>query len=443
MRPRFAVARQVTDTTVAKSLEDALKAEGEAVFTLGDVDAMFAGVKPIERDYSVGFAPHAALEPMSATAAIEGDRMQLWIATQSPQLARKAAARAIGMDETAITVHAMQIGGSFGRKYEVEIAGQVAILARKLARPVQLTWSRSEDMTQDRFRPAARARMTARMDAGGVVPAWRAKVATADGMGEMIARNLDGLKPHESQSKLAGDAAARAVDGATPPYAIQTVSVSHHPADLGLPTGKLRGGAHGASAFFTESFVDELAHQAGRDAFSFRMGLLSGNPRLAQCLTRVTSRGGWDGGAQGGGQGLACHVMQGSYIAVLAEAQIGDDRRIRVTKLVAVVDAGQILNPDIARQQIEGGLLYGMGLAIGAPISLDRGIPKPKRLGALVLPLLADMPEISVELLQSTEPAGGLGEIAVPAVGPAIANALFARSGQRYRSLPLVTGKTP
>jgi isoquinoline 1-oxidoreductase subunit beta len=442
MRPRFSAPQLATDASVTKALDAALKQSGEAIVTLGDVDALFAGVKAIERDYSVGFAPHAALEPMSATAAIDGDQMQLWIATQSPQLARKAAAQAIGMDEAAVTVHAMQIGGSFGRKYEVEIAGQVAILARKLSRPVQLTWSRAEDMAQDRFRPAAHAKMTARMDAGGVVPAWRAKIATADGLGEMIARTLDGLKPHEAQRKNVGNSNARAVEGASPPYSIQAISVSHHPADLGLPSGKLRGGANGASAFFTESFIDELADQAGRDSFSFRMGLLSGNPRLAQCLTRVTSRGGWDGGAKGGGQGLACHVMQGSHIAVLAEAQIGDDRRIRVIKLVAVVDAGKILNPDIARQQIEGGLLYGMGLAIGMPITLEKGMPRPTRLGALGLPLSADMPEISVELIRSSEPAGGLGEIAVPAVGPAIANALFARSGQRYRSLPLATGKS-
>jgi isoquinoline 1-oxidoreductase beta subunit len=437
MRPRFVTAKDASDHAVQKGLSDALKSPGEEVVAQGDVDALFAGITPFTRDYSIGLAPHAALEPLAATAVIERDRMQLWIATQSPGLARAAAARAIGMDEKKVTLHATQIGGSFGRKYEIEIAAQVAILARKVSRPVQLIWPRSEDMAQDRFRPAALATLSARIEAGGRVPAWRAQIATADGLGEMIARASDGLKSHEAQAKLAGKSAARAVDGSMPTYAIEAVSVLHHPADLGIATGKVRGGAHGASAFFTESFIDELAHAALRDSFSFRMGLLSGNTRLAQCLTRVTSRGGWDGGVQGGGQGLACHVMQGSHIAVLAEAQIGDDQRVLVTKLVAVVDAGQILNPDIARQQIEGGLLYGMGLAIGAPIRLVNGMPQPLRLGSLGLPLLAQMPEVSVELIRSSEPSGGLGEIAVPPVGPAIANALFARSGRRFRSLPL------
>jgi isoquinoline 1-oxidoreductase subunit beta len=438
MRPKFSTSNAVSDASVTKALADALKAPGTRVVEVGDVDALFAGVKVFERDYAVGLAPHAALEPLSATASLDGDKMQLWIATQSPGLARAAAARAIGIEEYDITVHAMQIGGSFGRKYEVEIAAQVAILARKVGRPVQLTWSRSEDMTQDRFRPAASGHLSARMEAGGLVPAWKAQIATADGLGEMIARASDGLKPHEAQVKLKGKAAARSVAGSSPPYAIQALTVDHHPADLGLPTGKLRGGADGATAFFTESFIDELAHEARRDPFSYRMGLLSGNTRLAQCLSRVTSRGGWDGGTQGSGQGLACHVMQGSYIAVLAEAQVGEDQRVQVTKLVAVVDAGRILNPDIARQQIEGGLLFGMGLAIGAPIWLDKGMPRPSRLGGLGLPLLAHMPEISVELIRSSEDPGGLGEIAVPPVGPAIANALFARTGRRFRSLPLV-----
>ena len=437
MRPRFATPEGASDQAVQKGLSDALKSPGKVVASQGDVEALFAGVTVFTRDYAVGFAPHAALEPLAATAAIDGERMQLWIATQSPGLARAAAARAIGMDEKKVTLHATQIGGSFGRKYEVEIAAQAAILARKVGRPVQLIWPRSEDMAQDRLRPAAQAKMSARMEAGGRVPAWQAQIATADGVGEMIARASDGLKPHEAQAKLASKSVMRAVDGAVPPYAIEAYSVLHHPANLGFATGKVRGGAHGASAFFTESFVDEMAHAARRDSFSFRMGLLSGNTRLAQCLTRVTSRGGWDGGTQGGGQGLACHVMQGSCIAVLAEAQIGDDQRVLVTKLVAVVDAGHILNPDIARQQIEGGLLYGIGLAIGAPIRLRNGTPQPLRLGALGLPLLAQMPEVSVEIIRSSEPSGGLGEIAVPPVGPAIANALFARTGRRFRTLPL------
>ncbi len=429
-----------TQKQVTFALEKALKADGKVVAEVGDALTLLASGAPVTRAYAVNFAPHVALEPMAATARLDGDGLQLWIATQAPGLARAAAARAIGLDEDDVAVHAMQVGGSFGRKYEVEIAAQVAILAKEMGQPVQLVWSRQEDMAHDRMRPAASARVTAKLAAGGKIDAWRADIAAPDSLGELIERNLVGTLPEEARQSVLGKANARAVDGAIPPYAIPAYSILHHPADGGIPTGKVRGGAHGYTAFFTECFIDELAKMFNRDGFSFRMGLLAGNPRLARCLTEVTTRGGWNGGAQGTNQGLACHVMLGSFIAVLAEAQMGDDGRARVAKLTAVADVGRVTNPAIALQQIEGGLMFGLGIATGTPIRLEGGIPEPRSIGALKLPLLADMPEVSVKLIRSSEAAGGIGEIAVPPVGPAIANALFAATGQRFRSLPLGNG---
>jgi isoquinoline 1-oxidoreductase subunit beta len=439
-RPRFVTAGDLkSDKDVADGLAAALKAEGTVVAALGDGAAAFKGAGLQERTYSVGFAPHAALEPIAATAAFDGDMLQLWIATQAPGLARAAAAQAVGIDEANVALHPLQIGGSFGRKYEIEVAAQAATLAQAVGAPVQLTWSWAEDMSQDRMRPAAQAKLSARIGAGGRIDAWRGAIATTDAVGEMVSRTVDGDDPEEARLGQVGRVAGRATDGAVPPYTIPVHEILHHPADIAVATGKLRGGAHGYTCFFNECFVDELAHQVGGDPFTFRMGLLSGNIRLAKCLSQVIQRGGWNGGAQGTNQGLACHSMLGSHIAVLAEAQMGEDGRVRVVKLTAVADAGRIMNPDIARQQIEGGLLYGMGIATGAAVTLTAGVIGPLRLGELKLPLLADMPEISVELIHSNEAAGGLGELAVPPVGPAIANALFAASGQRYRSLPLGT----
>jgi isoquinoline 1-oxidoreductase subunit beta len=438
MRPRFVAPEGlIEEAEIGRRLTNALKGKGKAFVDVGDVNALFEGTKPFVQTYHTSFAGHGALETLSATAAIDGETMQLWIATQVPGLARAAAARAIGMDEDAITIHPTQVGGSFGRKYEVEIAAQAALLARKIERPVQLIWSRAEDITQDRMRTATKALLSARLGAGGRIDAWRASVAGSNTMGEMIGRSHQGLRSDAARLKYAGDADMRAVAGAVPPYSIPNLQIHHHPVDLGVGTGKVRSGAHGCTAFFTESFIDELAHQAGRDPFSFRMGLLSGNPRLAKCLSKVAARGGWDGGGQGTSQGLACHMLGDSFIAVLAEAQMGDDGQVRVSKLTAVADAGRIMNPDIARQQIEGGLLYGMALATGAATRFERGLPAPRRMGLLGLPRLATMPEVSVELIISKERAGGLGELAVPPVAPAIANALFAGSGQRLRNLPL------
>jgi isoquinoline 1-oxidoreductase subunit beta len=438
LAPRFVTPRGLIEQDeIDKRLTKALKDGGKVFDAAGDVDALFEGIKPFTQTYSAGFAQHGALEPMAATASIDGETLQLWIATQVPSLARAAAARAIGMDEDAVTIHPTQLGGSFGRKYEIEIAAQAALIARKVGRPVQLIWSRAEDAAQDRMRPAAKAILSARLGGAGRIDAWRAAIATGNAIPEMISRSLDQKRPHEALDAHSGSADKRAVSGAVPPYAIPAYEVRHHPVDIGVPSGKLRAGADGYTCFFTESFVDELAQESGRDPFSFRMGLLTGNTRMAKCLSKVAIRGGWDGGGQGTSQGLACHMMGNSFIAVLAEAQMGDDGHVRVAKLTAVADAGRIMNPDIARQQIEGGLLYGMALATAAAVRMERGLPEPRRLGLLGLPRLATMPEVSVELIVSTEAAGGLGELAVPAVAPAIANALFAGSGQRLRSLPL------
>lgn len=441
MRPKFVThGRFAGDRSIDRALSTALGAEGKRVAEAGDVDAALANARISTAEYTVGLAPHAAIEPLSATAALSGGKLQLWIATQLPGLARDAAARAIGLDPEEVTVHPMLVGGSFGRKYEVEIAGQAAILALKLKRPVQLTWSRAEDMMHEPFRPAARARMTARLGRAGHIDAWHAQIAAPNGLGEMRSRTLGGLSADEAQRKHAGRAHPHAVDGAAPAYAIDNFGIDHHPADIGVPTGPWRGRAHSYTAFFNECFIDELSHESGVEPFSFRMAMLGGNPRLALCLSKAATKGGWEGGGQGTGQGLACHSMAGSHIAVLAEARLDDDQRVRVTRLVAVADIGRVINPDIARQQIEGGLLFGMGTATGNAVHIRRGLAGPLRLRDLGLPKLADMPEITVELVASTEAPGGAGELGVPAVAPAIANALFAGSGRRFRSLPLSPG---
>jgi isoquinoline 1-oxidoreductase beta subunit len=169
--------------------------------------------------------------------------------------------------------------------------------------------------------------------------------------------------------------------------------------------------------------------------------MLGGNPRLATCLSKVTVLGKWEGGAEGTQQGLACHSMQGSHIAVLAEAYVSDGN-IVVPRLYAVADVGRILHPDIALQQIQGGLLFGLAMALGNAVGVERGLPTPRTLGGLRLPRISDVPNIQIEIIPSREPSGGLGEIGTAAVAPAIANALWAGSGRRYRSLPLLPGNT-
>ena len=193
---------------------------------------------------------------------------------------------------------------------------------------------------------------------------------------------------------------------------------------------------HGPNRFFTECFVDELAHVANVEALSFRIAMLGGEARLARCLSTAATLGGWGGGVEGSGQGLACAAFRGSYIAVLAEASM-DGEDIAVDRLVAAVDCGRQINPALVRQQIEGGLILGMSTALGSSTGLTDGLPDARGLAALRLPRLADTPDITVELIASDAAPGGVSELAVPPVAPAIANALRAATGRRLRHLPL------
>ncbi len=437
MRPRFATAGSPTSSNVIDAALDAAFGEGTRYAETGDVGASFRGADVITAEYRIGLAPHAAPEPMSATAWLDRGELQLWIGTQVPGLAARAAARAIGLDRAQVSIHSMLVGGSFGRRYEVEVAAQVAVLAERMKRPVQLQWSRGEDMRQDRFRPAAVVRMAARV-APGRIDGLLVKVASPSPTLEMEARLLDGKSADAAMRAADGRSVAAAVAGGIPPYAIPNMALDHHPARIGVPTGDWRGRGHGATCFATECFIDEVAALQGIEPFSFRMGLLGNNPRLGQCLAKVAQLGGWNGGGPGTAQGLAVFQMAQSCIAVLAEARIADDGHLRVDRLSAVADVGQVINPDIVRQQIGGGLIFGMSVATGAPVTLTRGLAGPANLGALRLPHLADSPHITVELVISSLPPGGAGELATPPAAPAIANALFASVGKRYRHLPLL-----
>jgi isoquinoline 1-oxidoreductase beta subunit len=439
LAPRFETSAPAVDSaSIDRALEAALKRGGLRVAEGGDLAGVFTGARLVTADYAAGVGVHAAVETMSATASFRDGRLELWLPTAAPQAARQAAARAAGIGEQAVVVYPMMAGGAFGATLDPLIAEQAALLAVQLRRPVNLVWSRGEDTLHDRFRPPAKARMAARLAPNGAILGWSAKIA-APATGHALAeRLLPGALVRAATIGATGD--RYAVAGALPPYRLPAFAIDHHPADIGVPTGHLRGGAHGYTAFFTESFLDELAHGAGNEPLSYRIGMLGGDARLARCLSTVAALGGWDGGVPGSGQGIACHAFRGSFIAVLAEAHVGDDQRVVVDRLVAAVDCGRVINPDLVRQQIEGGLVFGMAQALGASTGFTRGLADVRGFSGLGLPLLRDTPDIIVDVARSDEDAGGVGELAVPPVAPAIANALQSATGYRIRSLPLRPG---
>ncbi len=435
MAPRFAAGGKLPDSaSVDAALVAAIAAgEGRRFASHGDLASAFKDGGGLKVEYAVPFAVHAAMEPLTATARITSDRLEVWMPTQAPGIARAALAKAIGFSEGQVTVYPMLIGGGFGRKIENDAGVQAAMLAQAMKRPVQVTWSRAEETMFDRMRPPARARMTATLSAGGRIKGWQAEIAAPATMAAMMGRLMTGKQD-------GNDPEASAVEGAVPPYATGAMAIDHFPADIGVPTGIWRSVAHSYTAFFTESFMDELARLAKIEPLSFRIQALGGNPRLAGCLTTVTALGGWDGGIAGSGQGLAAHSSFGSHVAMLAEAHVGEGQRIIIDRIFAAVDCGRIINPEIVRQQIEGGIIWGIAAALGGSTGFTDGLADARNFDAFNLPRLADTPEIRIELIRSNAAPGGVGEIAVPPVAPAIANALFAATGKRLRMLPLAVG---
>ncbi|HEX4694358.1 xanthine dehydrogenase family protein molybdopterin-binding subunit [Sphingomonas sp.] len=441
LSPRFRVpGPPLSTTTIDRALDSALKAPGARMASAGDVGAAFKGATVVTAEYRADVALHASVETRAATAAWSDGVCEVWTATQAPGLARDAVASATGVPADSVVIHPMPIGGGFGINLEHDAAVQAAVLAQLLKRPIQVMWSRGEDCQQDKFRAPAAARMAGRLDNQGRITGWLAKIAAPATGRELAHRLLADDRAASAALALSGSGDGYAVAGAAPLYQIPSYAVDHHEADVGVPTGHWRSGSHSYTCFFTECFIDELAHVAGTEAMSFRIGMLGGNARLARCLTTVAGLGGWEGGVPGSGQGIACHSFRGSHIAVFAEAHIDEDQSIGVDRIVAAVDCGRTINPDVVRQNIEGGLVFGMAMALGASTKFKGNLVETLGFGGLDLPRLADMPDITVELIPSEADPGGVSELAVPPVAPAIANALQSATGFRIRTLPLRVG---
>ncbi len=442
MSPVFETTGLLADTgKMAEHISSRFsKGKGWKIFSAGSFDAAAAkesGTRIVQAEYSVSPAVHAPLETRSATAAFRSGRLELWMASQAPESAKNAAASAIGISADDVVLYPMAAGGSFGRNFDNLIAEQVAVLAQKAGRPVQLIWSRPEDFMRDHYRAPAVAKLTAALAEDSRISGLSVRIA-APSSGRELAARLGGDSSAEAMQASGGEYEAMAVEGAIPPYAIPNISIEHFPVKLPIPTGRWRSNAHSYTAFFIESFIDELAKKAGMEPLSYRMQMLVGQTRLARCLTGVAALAGWDGGASGSGKGIACHAMRGSFIAVIASAVTGEDG-VRVKRISVVADCGRIINPEIARQQIEGGIVFGLAQALGASTDFESGLPLARRLRDVDLPLLADVPEIEIEFIRSNEEPGGIGELGVPPVAPAIANALYSASGVRLQELPLLS----
>ncbi len=426
---KFAAHTRPAGAWMDAALTGAIAKPGTEVASHGDIGAL-GGAGVVTADYRVPFLAHACMEPMNATARVANGRAEIWAPTQSVTLVVWAVAKALGIDESAVTVHPTLLGGGFGRKAEPDVCVQAALIARAVKTPVQLIWTRQEDMAQDRFRPAAAARMRGRIGADKRIAAWSSRVAVPDVSSSFMNRNIPALggKPKASGEGVDGTQAL--------PYDLPGFSAEHALVDLPVPLGFWRSVGHSFSGFFVESFVDEMAHAANTDPGAFRLAMLKDNPRHAAVVSAVLEASGPLGAdAPGTGRGLALVESFGSIVAEVAEVRVDKDG-LAVTRVWAAVDCGPVVNPDIVRAQIEGGIVYGLTAALKGAVTFRDGAVEQGNFDTYPLLTLAEMPEIEVIIVPSTAPLGGAGEPGTPPIAPAVANAIFAATGKRLRELP-------
>lgn len=446
MAPVWRTTGRASSDRVAEALDTALTGgEASRIATRGTGDRDKGDPAATFR-YEIAPATHATIETATATARIADGKLELWAASQAPGHAKAAAAKAVGLPAEDAVLYPVAAGGSFDRRLEHDHVIEAAVIAAEVGAPVQLVWSRWQEHVAGRPRaPLAclASAWTAQED--GSPTALRLRVAMPSTTAEFGAR-LFGNKTALA-ARRAADAAPDplAFEGALGPYSIPDIAIDHVPVDVGLPSGRMRGNAHAYLAFITDSFIDELATRVGREPLSFRMALLGEDARLAECLQRAARLGQWDGGAGQSGNGIACWRIGDpagggpvARIACVATARAGEGG-VRVEKLSVAVDLGRVVNLDLVRQQVEGGLVFGTSLATGSTLQYAAGLPTAGRLASLNLPRLSDCPEIAIEVIPGEGEPADPGEIGVAVAPPAIANALHSATGLRLRRLPLLS----
>ena len=419
-------ALAMDDASIAGALDAALQQPGSPARRDGDVDAALqAAGKTLEATYRLPFLAHACLEPMNATAHVQGDRCEIWAPTQGQTRSRDAAAALLGISRERVTVHTTYLGGGFGRRFEVDFVLDAVALSRAVGAPVKVVWSREDDLAHDFYRPAAVHRLVAAFD-GKTPSAWQHRIASPS-----------------IQRRLAPDTVKAGIDRTVVegvrelPYAIPNVAVDCALVETGVPVGYWRSVGSSGNAFVVESFVDELADAAGEDPLAFRRRLLAGQPRHLRVLELAAERAGWGQALpEGRARGLAVHMSYGSYVAQVVEVEVADGAP-RVRRVVCAIDCGRHVNPDQVVAQMEGGIVYGLTAALYGAVPIADGSARVGNFDTYPLLRLDRMPHVEVHIVSSDEPPGGTGEPGVPPLAPAVANALFALTGQRLRSLPL------
>ena len=408
----------VSSAGISKMFAGLAAQPGSIAKQVGDANAAIASApKKIEAVYEVPFLSHAPMEPMNCTAVVTSDHCEIWAPTQMQAGSRSTAAQITGLDPEKVKLNSMFMGGGFGRRGGTDYVSEAVEIAKRMpGTPVKLTWTREDDMQHDLYRPASYVKFAGAVDSEGWPVAFSAKIACPSFFGGGRGGAVDGT----------------AVEGLHDfEYRIPNLYVDWRKADAGIPTTFWRAVGYTQNTFFAESFLDELCHLGGKDPVEVRRRLLAGSPRQLAVLNKAVQEAG-----KSNYQGVAVVNNIGSYTAQVVEVSVTAGK-LKIHRVTCAVDCGHVVNPAIVRQQIESGIVYGLSAALKGAITIDKGRVQQGNFNNYDVLRIDEMPRIDVHILESGNNPGGIGEAAVPPIAPALANAIFAATGKRHRTLPL------
>ena len=407
--------------------------EAKTVRNSGDISKAFASAhKSVKAVYEVPYLAHACMEPMNCTAYVREDRCDVWVPTQAQSSTQKIAAKITGLDKNQVFVHTTYLGGGFGRRGETDFVADAVQISKAIKQPVKVIWTREQDIRNDYYRPAAYNELRAAVDNDGWPVAWHHAIASPSILERFVP--LPGI--------LLRGVDPTAIEGAAHlPYAFPNVEIRYVMARAPVPVGFWRSVGNSQNGFITECFLDEVAALGGKDPLKLRQHLLKDQPRYLQVLQLAADKARWNEPPPPGRyRGIAVVHSFGSYVAQVAEISIQGEtgnQSVRVHRVVCAVDCGIVVNPDIVVAQLESAIIYGLTATLYGDIHIEAGRIQQSNFHDYPLLRHAESPNIEVHLINITEPPGGVGEIGVPPIAPAVANAVFAATGKPIRRLPI------
>ena len=390
--------------------------------------ALSEAARKIAATYFLPYLAHATMEPMDCTAHVQKDRCDVWVPTQNQTGVLMTAQKVTGLKPEKIHVHTTYLGGGFGRRSETDVVEETLQTSKATGKPVKVIWTREEDIQNDFYRPGNCCRIEGAINEKGELTAWSHKVVVPSIFARVLPQRMkSGIDP-------------AAVEGiANMEYEIPNLQVEYVRMDTPIPVGFWRSVGSSHNAFTVESFMDELAHAAGKDPVEFRLNLLKNQPRIRRVLEVAAEKAGWAKPLKKGeGRGFAYHFAFGSYVAQVAEISIqGKEGTIKVHRVICAVDCGPVVNPAIITAQMKSGIIMGLSAALRERVDFAKGGVASTNFDNYELLRMNEIPEIEVHIVQSKEERGGIGEPGLPPIAPAVANAVFKVAGIRVRRLPM------